>query len=323
MDASAVVVLIVGAVLSALLFWLKGSIDMLGKKEHGLQVQKGLEQFALSQQQSLKGIEERMTVLQNLAQGTIKDLSGEVRQLQNLMDNSQARGAFGEASLEALVKDQLPAGYYQFQHRFSTGVRVDCLLKFDAPLGPLSIDSKFPLIDYQAVAECKDSGERPQLLKQFAARVREQVRAVAEKYIVVGETSDRALMFVPSEAVFVMLYRECVGVVDEAQQKRVFIVSPTTLWAILNTMRAVLKNVRMQEQAALVQDKVQGLLQDVRRLGERNAKLKRHFDGAVTALQEMDTSVAKIDRQGDDIVSLELGDDTQEHLTHRKDGGIG
>ena len=319
MDGNIVVILIGVSVLVAI-FWLKGSIDTLTKKEHGLEVQRGLEQFAQSQQQSLKGIEARMTSLQDLAQGTIKDLSGEVRQLQNLMDNSQARGAFGEASLEALVKDQLPAEYYRFQYTFSTGKRVDCLLTFDAPLGPLSIDSKFPLTDYQAVADCDDKQQRPQLLKQFAAQVRKQVSDVADKYIVPGETSDRALLFVPSEAVFVMLYRECVGVVDEAQRKRVFIVSPTTLWAILNTMRAVLKNARMQEQAALVQKEVELLLKDVKLLGDRNENLKKHYDKAVDSLKDISISVGKIAKRGEGIVSLELGEDKRGHLTQRQDG---
>ena len=316
-----IAILVAIAVLGFLLFRLQGGVDMLGRQDKSATMTASLADFSQKQQESLAKIRERMATIEQLANTTLGGLDKEVRSLQKLMDNPHARGAFGEVSLEALVRDQLPAKYYAFQHQFKNGGRVDCLLRFDAPLGPLSIDAKFPLQAYRAVLDCQDKQARPALLKELERAVRQQIKAIAEKYIIAEETSDKALMFVPSEAVFITLYRECEGIIEEAQRKRVFIVSPTTLWAVVNTMRAVLRNVRVIEQASLIQQKVQALLEDIGRLQERNSNLNRHFNAAVKDLREIETSVDKIGKKGDDILALELGEDSKPRLRHDKEIG--
>ena len=190
------------------------------------------------------------------------------------------------------------------------GKRVDCLLTLPNPPGAIGIDAKFPLESYRALREAKDEIATAQARRDFTTAIRLHIKAIAEKYIVPGETADSALMFLPSEAVYAELHASFPNLVDEAGKARVWIVSPTTLMATLTTIRAVLKDVRMREQAHIIQKKVGELGLDVNRLGDRVDKLQKHFGQAVEDVRQIGISSDKIAQKAAAIRDVEIGPST-------------
>src|SRR5690349_2532203 len=169
------------------------------------------------------------------AQKKIEILTGSVVSLQDLLGDKRSRGAFGEVQLEALVRNMLPPSAFEFQYTLPNGMRADCVLKLPDPTGMVCVDSKFPLENYhKMLASGVNDVERALAQRQFRADVKKHVDDVAKKYIVPNETSDGAVMFVPAEAVFAEIHAYHSEVVDHANSKRVWIVSPTTLMAVLN-----------------------------------------------------------------------------------------
>jgi DNA recombination protein RmuC len=263
-----------------------------------------LQQNAEQAGQSLTDLRERLAVI-DVAQKTIVELSNQVVDLQNVLSNKQARGAFGEVQLQDIVQSSLPAQSYEFQAQLG-GKRVDCLLRLPNPPGAIAIDAKFPLEAYRALREAADEAATLQARRDFATAIKLHVKAIAEKYIVPGETADSALMFLPSEAVYAELHASFPELVDGAGKARVWIVSPTTLMATLTTIRAVLKDVRMREQAHVIQKKVGELGQDVNRLGDRVDKLQKHFGQAVEDVRQVAISTDKIVQKANLIRDVEI-----------------
>ena len=212
--------------------------------------------------EALKSLQERLAVM-DAAQKNITELSRQMVDLQEILSNKQARGAFGEVQLENLVSELLPPSAYVFQATLGNGRRADCLLTLPNPPGAIVIDAKFPLERYRALREAPDDDARKVAGRAFAADVRKHVLDIAERYIVPGETAESALMFLPSEAVYAELHANFANVIEDSFRRRVWIVSPSTLWATLHTVRAVLKDVHMREQAGLIQAEVLKMLEDV------------------------------------------------------------
>lgn len=245
------------------------------------------------------------------AQKKIGELSTQVVSLQEVLSNKQARGAFGEVQLNDLVQSALPPSAYDFQVTLSTGVRADCLLKLPNPPGSIAIDAKFPLESY-SLLRAVPAGDAAALLaaqRAFQQAIRKHIGDIRAKYIVPGETAESALMFLPSEAVYGELHANFTGLVEESYKARVWIVSPTTMMATLNTVRAVLKDVRMREQAGEIQKMVGLIMGDVKRLDDRVDNLKKHFAQTEKDLREIDTSTTAITRRGERILAVDLGEE--------------
>jgi DNA recombination protein RmuC len=243
------------------------------------------------------------------AQKKIGDLSTQVVSLQEVLSNKQARGAFGEVQLNSLVADMLPGAAYELQATLSTGVRVDCLLKLPKPALPIPVDAKFPLESYRILRDVgADVAMQAAAQRGFQQAMRKHIGDIRDKYLnVPGETGESALLFLPSEAIYAELHANHPGVIDESYRARVWIVSPTTMMATLNTVNAVLKDARMREQTGAIQKLVGLLLEDLRRLDERVEKLKTHFDQTGKDLRLIETSVDQIKGRGERIVSADLG----------------
>ena len=247
------------------------------------------------------------------AQKKIDGLTTNVVSLQELLGDKRARGAFGEVQLEALVQNMLPPDAYAFQAVLPNNTRVDCLLTLPAPTGKVAVDAKFPLENYHrmfdtALAEL----DRRAAQQAFRADVKRHVDAIASKYILPGITSDGAVMFLPAEAVFAELHAWHPEVVSYAQARRVWIVSPTTLMAVLNTARAVLKDVETRKQIHVIQDALGKLAKDFRRFDERMAALARHIEQASRDVQDVQTSSRKITAHFHKIESVQLEDEGEE-----------
>lgn len=258
---------------------------------------------------NLKELEKRLAVIDR-AQQTITGLSQQMVSLQDILSNKQSRGAFGEIQLQDLVTAALPPSAYGFQVTLGNGRRADCLLNLPNPPGAIVVDSKFPLESFQALRDAQDDTQRIQASRAFAADVGTHVRDIAEKYIVPGETADSALMFLPSEAVYAELHAHFRNVVEDSFRRRVWIVSPTTLMATLNTVRAVLKDAKMREQAGVIQAEVVKMMDDVGRLDKRVGNLQSHFDLAVKDMREIRISTDKIVKKGERIDALHFEDES-------------
>jgi DNA recombination protein RmuC len=245
---------------------------------------------------SLTQLQERLAAIDK-AQDNITKLSGDVLSLQDILSNKQTRGAFGEIQLNDIVSKALPHDSFQLQATLSNGRRADCLIHLPNPPGPIVIDSKFPLEAYEALIGSTNDAELKAAVQMFRSTVRKHINDIAEKYILDGETADGALMFLPSEAVYAELHAKFPELVQESFTKRVWIVSPTTCMATLNTMRAILKDARMREQAGAIRKELGMLHKDVERLGDRVANLDRHFRQAAKDISDIKISAEKAGRR--------------------------
>jgi len=246
--------------------------------------------------QSLGELQQRLQAIDK-AQDNITKLSGDVLSLQDILSNKQTRGAFGEIQLTDIVTKALPSDSYTLQATLSNGRRADCLIHLPNPPGPICIDSKFPLEAYEALRRAKTEGELTEAARGMRTAVRKHIKDISEKYIIEGETADGALMFLPSEAVYAELHANFAEVVRDGFAARVWIVSPTTCMATLNTMRAILKDARMREQAGAIRRELGLLFADVERLGARVDNLDRHFTQAAKDVAEIKISADKAGRR--------------------------
>ena len=229
----------------------------------------------------------------------LKNISADIANFKNiLMGNKQARGTFGERQLADLVADIMPPETYSFQTVLDTGVRPDCIIRLPYPPGDMIIDSKFPLESYSRMTELNDDGAR----KQFELDVRKHIDAIAEKYIIPGKTAESAMMFIASESIFETLHREFPNIIDYAARRKVFIVSPSTLWATLNTIRAVLSDIKIKRVADKIKRELELLLTDLGRLADRAGKVQQHFSLAATDIEQLQTSIGKIAPRAEKLV---------------------
>lgn len=246
--------------------------------------------------QSLTQLQERLATIDK-AQTNIEKLSGDVLSLQDILSNKQTRGAFGEIQLNDIVSKALPADSYSLQATLSNGKRADCLIHLPNPPGPIVVDSKFPLEGYEALRNATTDWEVNEAAKALRTSIRKHVKDISEKYIIDGETADGALMFLPSEAIYAELHANFSELVREGFAARVWIVSPTTCMATLNTMRAILKDARMQAQAGAIRKELGLLYADVDRLGTRVDNLDRHFGQAAKDIADIKISADKVGKR--------------------------
>ena len=247
------------------------------------------------------------------AQKKIDSLTGSVISLQELLGDKRARGAFGEVQLEGLVRNVLPASAYEMQSTLSNGTRADCVLRLPPPTGMVAVDSKFPLENYHRMFEpASNDVERALAQKQFRLDIKKHVDDIARKYIIAGETADGAVMFVPAEAVFAEIHAHHAETVEYAMAKRVWIVSPTTLMAVLNTARAVLKDVETRKQIHVIKVELTKLGQDFSRFEERMHKLADHVRQAHEDAQQVQISSKKITQRFKQIEGVELDEEEPE-----------
>ena len=267
-----------------------------------------LQQQTQSTHDNLTKLSERLAVIDR-ANSQITELTGQVTQLHNILANKTERGAFGEVQLENLVKTVLPPNSYAFQVTLPNQKRADCILKLPNPPGDIVIDSKFPLDAWYNLQNSETKEQQLAARRQLAISVRGHVKDIQDKYIIAGSTAESACLFLPSEAVYAELHANLPDVIDASYKARVWIVSPTTMMATLNTVRAVLRDARLREQTAIIQSEMLKLIEDVSRLDTRVENLNRHFSQVQKDISEIQTSTSRISKRSYRITELEVPED--------------
>ena len=288
------------------------SVESLGKivdarlEQIGGKVSERLDEGFKKTNETFISVMERLATIDE-AQKKIDGLTVNMVSLQELLGDKRSRGAYGEVQLEGLVRNVLPASSFSMQHSFENGTRVDCALFLPEPTGTVAVDSKFPLENYHKMFDSSLSDTEQNLAeKQFKADIKKHVDDIATKYIIPNVTSDGAVMFIPAEAVFAEIHAYHPEIIDYAMIKRVWLVSPTTLMAVLNTARAVLKDVEMRKQVHIIKDELGKLSKDFERFDVRMKKLADNIRQAHDNAQEVHKSSQKITNRFKQIERVEL-----------------
>ena len=264
-----------------------------------------LTETAQKSAESLGKLNERLAVI-DAAQADLKGLTSEVLSLKDVLANKQARGAYGQGRMEAIIRDALPAKAYRFQPTLSNRARPDCVIDLPGDERPLVVDAKFPLEGFVALREAASDEARLAAERRVRADVGTHIKDIAEKYLVSGETQDIALLFVPSEAIYADLSEKFDDLVQKAHRARVIVVSPSLLMMAVQVALSIVRDAAVREQARIIQSEIGKLLDDVRRLSDRAGKLDQHFRQVQEDVAGIVTSADKVNRRGAKIESLEF-----------------
>jgi DNA recombination protein RmuC len=274
----------------------------------GARLGAGLESHAQTTGANLSKLNERIAVI-DAAQARMAGLGEEVVSLKDILANKQTRGAFGQGRMEAIVRDGLPAGAYAFQPTLSNRARPDCVIRLPGDARVLAVDAKFPLEAFTALSEARSEEARKAAAARVRADIGKHVKDIAERYLLPGETQDIALMFVPSESIYSDLLEHFDDVVQRAHRARVVIVSPSLMMMAIEVTKAILRDARMRDEAYAIHAEVGKLLNDVRLLAERTARLETHFRQAQEDVGMIATSAEKVTRRAARIDALEFGEE--------------
>ncbi|HVE44208.1 MAG TPA: DNA recombination protein RmuC [Gammaproteobacteria bacterium] len=263
-------------------------------KDINQQVETRLAEGFVKTNETFADVIKRLALI-DAAQKKITELSHNVINLQEILNDKRSRGAFGEVQLAALINNMIPAQHVSFQHSLSNNRRPDCMLFLPEPTGNIAIDAKFPLENFRLLIDSAiPEHERVQALRQFKLDVRKHIQDIAEKYIIPGETADGAVMFIPAEAVFAEIHAHHQDIVEIAQRAKVWLVSPTTMMAILSTARAVLKDAATRKQVHEIQIHLRALADDFERFQMRMDNLAKRIAQAHTDVEQIHISSRKI-----------------------------
>ena len=277
-------------------------------------VQERLDEGFKKTNQTFVSVMERLATIDE-AQKKIDGLTTNMVSLQELLGDKRSRGAFGELQLESLIKNILPPDSYSFQHTFSKGVRADCVLFLPDPTGTVAVDSKFPMENYQKMFDVKLTDlDKAKAQKQFKIDVKKHINDIASKYIIADETSDGAVMFLPAEAVFAEIHAYHPELIQEAMAKKVWLVSPTTLMAVLNTARAVLKDVETRKQVHIIKSELGKLGKEFERFDTRMKKLADNIRQAHENAKDVHITSQKISQRFTQIEKVEIEEDSNNVL---------
>ena len=276
----------------------------------------GLENHAQTTGANLNKLNERLAVI-DAAQARMAGMTQEVVSLKDILANKQTRGAFGQGRMEAIVSDGLPVGAYEFQATLSNKARPDCVIRLPGDSRLLAVDAKFPLEAFTLFNDAHDEEARKSAASRVRADVGKHVKDIAERYLIPGETQDVALMFVPSESIYSDLIEHFDDVAQKAHRARVVIVSPSLMMMAIQVAQAILRDQRMRDQAHAVHAEVGKLLNDVRLLAERAAKLEAHFHQAQEDVGHIATSAEKVSRRAARIDAIEFDDKGGEEVEAR------
>jgi len=265
--------------------------------------------------ETFKGVIERLAKIDE-AQKNMDRISKDILSLQSVLTDKSSRGAFGETQLTQILhaiygekNDKL----FQEQYSFSNKKRADAVIFAPEPLGKVAIDSKFPLENFRNInAEEITKEEKEKNRKLFSGDLKKHIDDISSKYIIPGETSEHAIMFLPSEAVFseVVAYHE--KQIEYASSKSVWITSPTTLMASLSLIQSMVKNIEQSKYADIIQSQLISLGEEFMRFEDRFNTLESRFDQANKSFREINITTKKLIKRFKEIEQVEKGEDDED-----------
>lgn len=248
------------------------------------------------------------------AQKKIESLSSNVVELQDVLTDKKSRGIFGEVQLSnvlSAVFGEKNDKIYGLQYKLSNGKIVDSILFMPEPTGRICVDSKFPLENFKRMYDkTLPDSERELASKEFGRNVKKHVDDIASKYIIAGETSDQAIMFLPAEAIFAELHAYHSDVVDYANSKRVWLASPTTFMATLTTLQSVIINIERNKYMTLMHEEINKLGEEFKRYQERWGNLSKHLQTVTKDIDQINTTSNKISSRFERILQVEIAGTT-------------
>lgn len=266
------------------------------------QLSKGFEKTT----QTFTDVIKRLTIIDE-AQKKISELSGNVVSLKEILVDKKSRGAFGEVQLSSLIHNMIPENHFSMQHTLSNGKRPDCFLLLPEPTGNIAIDAKFPLETFHKLNDSNiATSDKTALEQRFRLDIKHHIKCIAERYIIPGETADGAILFLPAESIFAEIHAHYPDLVEHAYKSRVWMVSPTTLMAVLTTARAVLKDEATRRQVHIIQEHLALLSKDFTRFQKRMDNLSRHIHQAHEDVEQVHKSSLKISSRFSKIEQVEL-----------------
>jgi DNA recombination protein RmuC len=280
---------------------------LIGERIENLQarVGEGLHANLTSTHENMTKLGERLVVIDE-AQKRMSDLTSEMLSLKAVLSNKQARGAFGQGRMEAIVRDALPLTAYEFQATLANRTRPDCVIRLPGDPRPLVVDAKFPLEGFTQFREAQTEDERRLAAQRVKTDLGAHIKDIAEKYVAATDTQDIAILFVPAESIYADLQEHFEDVVHKAHRARILIVSPSLLTMAIQVMQSIVRDNQMREQAHVIQGEVRKLLDDVNRLRDRVGKLDTHFRQAQEDVTQITTSADKIARRGERIDAMDF-----------------
>ena len=259
---------------------------------------------------------ERITKIDE-AQKKIDSLSGDIISLQSILTDKKTRGIYGEANLNLILENVFGKNdkIYQVQYKLSNNNIVDAMLFAPDPLGFIAIDSKFPLENYQKMTDNTLPKEtRETATKLFKMDVKKHITAIKDKYIIPGETSKEAIMFLPAEAIFAEINAYHSDLVEFSYKSKVWIAGPTTLMSTLTIIGMVLKNMERDKYAKIIHEELNKLNLEFDRYKERWDKLSRSIDTLSKDAESVNITSEKISKRFKSIsnVNIELPDNEKD-----------
>lgn len=279
----------------------------------GHRLGQGMHESTKRTNESLSQLQQRLAVIDN-AQRNITELSNQMVSLQEILANKQSRGAFGQGRMEAIIKDGLPRNAYTFQATLSNNTRPDCLVHLPDNPASIVIDAKFPLEALELFRAARTEAEQKEAVRQVRQDVGRHIDEIAAKYFITGETQDTGLMFIPSEALYADLHEFFPDIIQKAYRARIVLASPNMLMLAVQTMQAIMKDVKMREAASIIQKEVSVLMDDVNRLRDRTLNLQKHFGQANKDIEQILTSSDKISSRGRKIESLDFDHEAEKAI---------
>lgn len=244
------------------------------------------------------------------AQKKIDNLSNDIVSLQSVLTDKKSRGIFGEVNLHqilASVFGEKNNKLYSLQYTLSTGVIADAIVFAPEPLGRICIDSKFPLENYRYMLEKGlTDEEKIRREKLFENDVKKHIDAIGSKYVLPGETSDQAIMFLPAEAIFAEINAYHPNLINYAYQKHVYIASPTTLMSLLTIVQAILMGMERDKYAGIIHNELNKLGEEFLRYKDRWDKLSSHMETVSKDVRDIHITTDKITKRFTEISSAKI-----------------
>lgn len=284
--------------------------DKLDNKLYAIEekINAKLDESVKSSHKTFEKVLERLTRIDE-AQKQMEKLGNSMVSLKEILSNKKSRGNLGEITLYQIVHSVFGDNkeLYRSQYTLSNKTIVDLVMFLPEPTGTICIDSKFPLENFQKMVDEKlDDVSRAAANRDFKKNIKKHIDDISKKYIISGETSDQAIMFIPSESIFAEINAHHTDLIEYSQSKKVWFSSPTTLMAMLTTIEIVLRNIKRSKYADQIQQEIKMLSVEFDRYRKRWDKLSAHIDTVSKDVKDIHITTDKISSKFDSIGNAKI-----------------